>query len=281
MPRIVPSQVVATVDRVYPWAKQLIPGAIVLEPVHAASVGAIVELASNVPDNLLAQLPANDHASYVAALAACRTALRMWETPSHYGLQFRLGKLAELGGAHPISLIREALSKCPDEASTAIVPALGFLADPGLQAELRLDMSTAESALGNAEFKAASVIAGSVIEALLLWAVKRRSKPDHDAAFTAWELRRSTVGAPAPRKLKPDPVQWDLEEYIEVARGIPLISAETADAASLAKSFRNLIHPGRAERLNQRATRSSATLAVGAMHRVAEELEGRVKSGTL
>jgi hypothetical protein len=43
---------------------------------------------------------------------------------------------------------------------------------------LRLDMSAANRALANSEWKAATVLAGSVVEALLLWAIQRRSSDE-------------------------------------------------------------------------------------------------------
>ena len=51
---------------------------------------------------------------------------------------------------------------------------LVFIPDAGLREGLRLDISTANQALANGEWKAATVLAGSVVEALLLWAVDQQ-----------------------------------------------------------------------------------------------------------
>jgi hypothetical protein len=52
-----------------------------------------------------------------------------------------------------------------------------FLNDPDLAEALRADIATASSALRNGEWKAATVLSGSVIEALLLWALQKTHAP--------------------------------------------------------------------------------------------------------
>jgi hypothetical protein len=49
----------------------------------------------------------------------------------------------------------------------------------------------------------------------------------------------------------------------------------------LAKDFRNLIHPGRAERLQQKATRGSAAQGVAAVSLTVEDLSDHVAIGLL
>jgi hypothetical protein len=51
-----------------------------------------------------------------------------------------------------------------------------------------------------------------------------------------------------------------------------LLSPDTCKAALLAKDFRNLVHPGRAARLNQACNRGTAYSAVGALEHVIEDL---------
>ena len=53
------------------------------------------------------------------------------------------------------------------------------------------------------------------------------------------------------------------------------------DATMLAKDFRNLIHPGRAERLQTQATRGSAGQAIAALMLVIEDLSERQAKGEL
>jgi len=65
---------------------------------------------------------------------------------------------------------------------------------------------------------------------------------------------------------------WVLFEYIEVAAELKVISDETATQARLAKDFRNLIHPGRAQRLGQECNRATALSAVAALEHVVNDL---------
>jgi hypothetical protein len=95
----------------------------------------------------------------------------------------------------------------------------------------------------NGEWKAATVLGGSLIEALLLWAVARGDLEARKAAV-ARAAERVPFKQPDPEK----PESWDLIHYIEVARELGEISESTASEARLAKDFRNLIHPGCSDR---------------------------------
>jgi hypothetical protein len=100
-------------------------------------------------------------------------------------------------------------------------------------------LETTRSALLHGEWKAATVIAGSIVEALLLWAIKQRNDSDIKAAVSKGAKKGLWAKAPSS-----DSVDWNLHQYIEIAAELHLVEAETADQARLAKDFRNLIHPG-------------------------------------
>ena len=71
--------------------------------------------------------------------------------------------------------------------------------------------------------------------------------------------------------------RWELHHFIEVAGHLNLLKLDTSSAARLARTFRNLIHPGRAARLAQTCDRATAYPAVGALERAASlrwECEG-------
>ncbi|HYD50450.1 MAG TPA: hypothetical protein VEB21_18995 [Terriglobales bacterium] len=163
----------------------------------------------------------------------------------------------------PVAAIRAIFARCPDESPAATTADLAFIADDTLRQVLRSDIAAVDRALANAEWKAATVLAGSVIEALLLWAIQQKTPPEISAAAA-----RAT-NAP---KAKGDPVGWHLHEYIEVAAELDLIKPDTAKQARLAKDFRNLIHPGRAQRLKQKCDRATALSAVAAMEHVVGDL---------
>ena len=59
---------------------------------------------------------------------------------------------------------------------------------------------------------------------------------------------------------------------IEVAAELNLIGTETAMQCRLAKDYRNLIHPGRAQRLGQACNRGTALSAVAAVEHVVNDL---------
>jgi hypothetical protein len=68
-------------------------------------------------------------------------------------------------------------------------------------------------------------------------------------------------------------VDWDLHCYVTVAEGLKIIEKNTTVAASLAKHFRNLIHPGLSIRQQQRCDRGTAFSAVGALAHVVRDVE--------
>src|SRR5262249_9160647 len=63
--------------------------------------------------------------------------------------------------------LKQILLKCPDYASSRGESGLEFIRDSNLQKSLREDISSAHSLLRNGEWKACTVMAGSVLEALL------------------------------------------------------------------------------------------------------------------
>jgi len=65
---------------------------------------------------------------------------------------------------------------------------------------------------------------------------------------------------------------WNLHNYILVSEELQLIEDATPRATLLAKDFRNLIHPGGAERLGQKCDRATVLSAVAAMEHVIRDL---------
>lgn len=269
MARIVPSQVVATIDRAFPGAWNA-GNELTLSSDHVPAVAAVFAQIRAIPDELVAILPSDEHAMFLSATAAIEASLRAWETPAHRGLQLSLANLGQLDRRNPIHIIRAALEKCPDSAAGVRAGLLAFLDDPALAQGLEIDIATSESALANGEYKAAAVLAGSVSEALLLWAITRYKPDEIKRASDRW------VSADASRKpLASNPELWGLGTYIGVALELKVIRSDTASALELTQQYRNLIHPGRAIRLGLENTRATATIAVGAMLRLVENLAKR------
>ena len=63
-----------------------------------------------------------------------------------------------------------------------------------------------------------------------------------------------------------------MHHYVEVATHLAIIKPDTATEARLAKDFRNLIHPGRAQRLAQKCDRGTALSSVAALELVVRDL---------
>jgi hypothetical protein len=143
---------------------------------------------------------------------------------------------------------------------------LPFITDATLRESLRLDIEHVGRVLAYGEWKATTVLAGSVIEALLLW--KLGTLPAADVEAAAKTARNWKTVKPLN--------EWHLPDYIEVAAIVPttnpVIVADTADLLRVVKNFRNLIHPGRAERLAQTCDKRTAYAAVAGMEGVVIDL---------
>jgi hypothetical protein len=112
--------------------------------------------------------------------------------------------------------------------------------------------------------KAATVLAGSCIEALLLSSIIR-SAAAMKTALPA--LRAKHLG-----RFSGKPDRWEFRELIDMSEALKVIGANTATHARLAKDFRNLIHPGKAIRTKEQCSRGTALSAVAALERVVGDL---------
>ena len=254
MLRVLPSQVVSEIDRRFPplefgqWAS--------LHHSLANDIAAILALANTIPSENLA-VDASDAAAFVGAMARAAQQLRTWESSAN-PLQFRLGSVTE---GNPIKVIREVLLRCPDEVVAPATADLAFVTDGDLRTSIRLDISTATSAFRNREWKAATVLAGAALEALLLWRLQRNTEL---AVAKARDLKLTDRDKPIE--------EWALHSYISVADGLGAISKQTLEASLQAKSFRNLIHPGKSLRLGQECRLGTAHIALGALDFVVRDL---------
>ena len=163
-------------------------------------------------------------------------------------------------------MTRRALPKCPDEYPPPTTTELLFIKDDALRESIRQDIGAAHRALNNYEWKAATVLAGAAIEALLHW----RLREQLPGAVTVDNAVKALSGT---KKLPFSQIdRWDLHQFIEVAAQLNLLNSDTCSAAKLAQNFRNLIHPGRAARLAQTCDRATAYSAIGALEHVIRDL---------
>lgn len=261
MPHIVPSQVVSAIDQMFPDAaregrEQRVPTR--YSNSHALQLAALIQMVDHTPTELYV-IESSDYVSLITSVAAIRLALQTWPTQ---GGSFLLEPLPG-SKLSPVAKIRTVMTKCPDEYPRADTAELAFITDSELRDVLRLDVSSANSALANREWKAATVLAGSVVEALLLWALQRR--PEHEVLSAA-----EAVGLRTHKPLN----RWGLGYYVGTAKHLGIISSTTARQCELAKDFRNLIHPGCELRTKTRCNRATALTAVAALESVAGEMLG-------
>ena len=257
MPRVVPTQAVVFIDKLFPKHRDQLAGERRwLTKQHEEQLVALLEVIQQIPSELIT-LDHDDYVEYICSIAAVRHMIEVWKTREDAQFNF-IGGLRELS---PIALIRHGLLKCPDEFPSGRTSDLKFILDDLLRERLRLDISSVESAFTHGEWKSATVLAGSVVEALLLWALQQKEQNDVNAA-----VRRLGL------KIHPDLEQWVLAQYIDVAVEMQVIREDSAIQCRLAKDFRNLIHPGRALRLAQKCNRGTAMSAIAALEHVVTDL---------
>jgi len=141
--------------------------------------------------------------------------------------------------------------------------------DRDLRDELRMDISIANQALSNEEWKPATIIAGSAVEALLLWSLQQPQ-------ITKLQIKNAISNALSKKLINKDPGQdienWTLHPLIEVAGDLKIIKNNTVNQCRLARDFRNLIHPGKGIRLGQKCNRATALTAIAALEHVINDL---------
>jgi hypothetical protein len=236
-------------------------GNLLLRRAHLASIATLISLIGELPEDLIL-ISGEVHIGFVAGVSALRAAVQAWQA----GVDFPIAQISGFNSPHVLVLIREALAACPDEFPQKGTAELLFILDAELRSSLRQDLSDTNRALADGEWKAATVLAGSVVEALLLWALQQRS---------AGEVREKAIALhPGTLEKKPptDLERWHLPELVEVAAALGLIETDTTAQVRLAKDYRNLIHPGRAIRLQKQCNRGTALGAVAAVEMVVRDL---------
>lgn len=264
MARVVPSDIVKYLDNVLPVVatperrKQRFSVNSKAQPGLIQSVAALLR---ELDETVLPQKP-EDYVKFVAAREAIESTARTAET----GLSVTLDKLAGFEAQNPIAIVREILGECRDDAIPASTTDMAFITDPIYREMLRRDLAAIEVFLNNRQWKAAMVIGGSLIEALLCFTLENRQKDALDALKT---LRQR---GDLPKNTSEDLNWWHLKEYVIVAHLIGLLQDRTKDMALLAGQYRNLIHPGKIVREQADCTKGTAFGVVGAVFLVIEDL---------
>ncbi len=128
-----------------------------------------------------------------------------------------------------------------------------FITSKDFRESLEADYNEMRSCVEAQAWKSVQVLAGSIVEALLIDYLSSTKNPD--------------------RKNNKDPLKLDLAEAIAICREEKVLSERAADLCSVVKSYRNLIHPGRMLRLNEQAPNiGSATVAQALIDMITDDL---------
>jgi len=217
-----------------------------------------------VPTELLATIGSEDYARLQFSAGELREMIattRSYRAPAGTpGGYLSLRPSERYGNYNVLSFIRQLLSKCRDQAPPEDSPRIPFLQPPEIRQSLLSDISSVERGLSNGDFKSATVVGGSVMEALLLWAIQQKPRE-------LIELAAKPSG---------DPETWRAGQLIAVASQLKLIEENsTSKACRLAKDCRDLIHPGAVLKNAFPCDQATALTALAAIYGVIRDLEKR------
>jgi hypothetical protein len=247
MPCIPPSQIVTAIDSMFGTNRNEIDGRAV-QHMDKVQVHALLSMLDEVPPALI-DLNAQDYLEFSQCRAVLATKLPAWN----------LGDIApanSVGGKDVIERIRRLMLKCRDQLPPP-EPELPFIAEDDTRLGIEDRIRAAWIDFNAREWMGATILAGHVIEALLLWAVKKK-------------------GGATPFKKSPD--ELHLHDLIAEAEKRGLITLECKQLADLAKDARNLIHPGKATRSGTACSKATALTALSAVYKIAEGLKSTVST---
>ncbi len=213
----------------------------------AGEIATLLVLVDSLDSRLLAEWLGRDR---LIQYEQARTTLRHQLNRREGGDQTKMG-------ANPAVDIYELLAGCPDQPTPTASTHLHFIADPELRLSIARDVDSVKALVALEEWRAATVLAGAVVEAMLLAKLGERAQDAMDfAASKGWPARVLD--------------KWSLEWLIQTAGGLAVITNEEAKACSLAQHYRNLIHPGR-ERLAHPCNRGTTLVAQAAIELLLEK----------
>ena len=268
MRRVLPSDVVRTIDTQLPWAtrewRRAAQTRANFRPYGVQLVSGILKLIEQIPEELLT-VRSDDYVRFISAKAALEEAVTRARNLGDFEWPMTIDQ------DDCLVIIKEALQLCPDEAPSSSVGELAFVQDGELRRTLLIDLGSAETALSNGEWKACTVLCGSITEALLLWAIGGHSQTEIAAA-----IQRAVTSESVRNRLPPDDLthrDWNLHGYIEVAAELQEIEGVSYRQCQNAKDYRNLIHPAVAARRGIACDKGSSHTAIGTVYSLITRLE--------
>ena len=254
--RVVPSSIVEFIDTVFPDTNALSRSPDM--PVSGRDVAwlrTIVDQLDHLDENLL---PSGEH---LTLLLAGRNGIQaVLDAFAGRALDYS-ETMKPLKGykVNPVLAVRNVMSSLPDQAIPEAITGLEFIDDETYRNDLRADIASVEALLRSGQWKATMVIAGGVMEGLLLDVLK---SDEAKARAAAEELNLNC------KRKSLD--EWHLPDYVKVARQLDILSETSAEQAELAGDCRNLVHPGKEQREGRKATRKDAYSVVAGLEHVLE-----------
>jgi len=129
-----------------------------------------------------------------------------------------------------------------------------FITDEDLRRSLESDLRELNLCHGACAWKAVHVLAGSIIEAVLIDYLVSAGRMDAASANTK-----------------------DLGQLIDSCKGHAVLSNKAIELTTIVRSYRNLIHPGRVLRLSERVDEHGATIARAVIEIVVDEVASKKK----
>ena len=167
--------------------------------------------------------------------------------------------------------VKNALSTCPDQAPSKSTKGLTFISDAASRETLLIDLASAESALNAGDWKACTVLSGSIVEALLLWTLQQHSVPEISAALATVDQSKNVRHNAPPGDLTAS--AWRFHDYVHVAAELKEIGDPLYGRCLDAKDYRNLIHPAVSERRKAACDRGTSHVTIGAVYGLIETLQ--------
>jgi hypothetical protein len=247
----IPSEVVAYIDRSFPNVQ--------LENRHlgykdAGFLRGLEALLSQIDPILLPT--GKDGADLTACRATIMSHVRMWETQGNTSaLEHLKGRKESI-----LATVRGILQKCPDEPLATDINEFDFIVDESLRNELLKDLGSVSFLMRQKQWKAAMVLAGALIEAVLL---------EQLGAFDpkTIDVSRKKIG-----EGQADSLRWHLPSYVKVAADLQIIGEITRKQCDISGDLRNLIHPGKAIRKSQECDIAAAFSVIAGLEHVIRDV---------
>jgi len=256
MPNSLPSEVVGVLDSAFGELPASKDWHIQVNPPVAASLSAVLRMFNDIPAHLL-RFSSHDRYLCFRSIEYIRDCIERYAHPTVvHGHAIIPVNLAQVDGENPAYTLRHLLAKCSDSVPSPSTTALPCFGKTKLREALRSELSDVNSALVNSEWRAATVLGGATLEAILYWALRGSS-----AEITALPVK-------PPRSLD----KWKFDEIIKVAEEIKIIEPETRLQADLARRSRNLVHPAKVVRSRRECDRASSLAVVAAIEGVVRDL---------